>query len=255
MIHSADTLVGGRIRYTQTLAGHRSGIEPVLLAAAIPACAGAHVVEAGTGAGAGLLCLGHRVPGIAGIGIERDPDLAMLARDNFAANGMVDVRAVAGDVLRAPVGGGFDHGFANPPWRDPRDTASPDAGRRLAYVACAGVVQGWITALAALVRPRGSVTLIVPATLIGEALGAFTEARCGTCRVLPLWPRAGRSAKLIIVQAIKSGRGPTTLLPGLILHDEAGFTPEAEAVLRHGSALDCAPAIVGRARNLRESTG
>ena len=80
------TLLGGRLRYAQPHAGFRTGIEPVLLAATVAARPGQRVLEAGTGAGAALLCLAARVPGIAATGIERDPALAEFARANFAAN-------------------------------------------------------------------------------------------------------------------------------------------------------------------------
>ena len=49
------TLLGGAIRYGQPKTGYRTGIEPIFLAAAVPAHAGNQVLEAGTGAGAGLL--------------------------------------------------------------------------------------------------------------------------------------------------------------------------------------------------------
>ncbi len=48
---------------------------------------GDHVLEAGCGAGAASLCLLARVPGAKVTGVEIDPDLAALARDNAAANG------------------------------------------------------------------------------------------------------------------------------------------------------------------------
>ena len=80
-------LLGGRVRYAQPRQGFRSGIEPVLLAAAVPARAGERVLEGGTGAGAALLCLAARVPGVHGVGIERDGTLVSLARRNASANG------------------------------------------------------------------------------------------------------------------------------------------------------------------------
>ena len=46
------SLLGGRVPYVQPTHGHRSGIEPVLLAASIPARAGHMVLEGGAGAGA-----------------------------------------------------------------------------------------------------------------------------------------------------------------------------------------------------------
>ncbi|WBO57919.1 hypothetical protein GT370_11530 [Acidocella sp. MX-AZ03] len=48
---SAGTLLGGRLAYRQLRAGHRSGFEPVLMAAFCPARPGVRVLELGTGAG------------------------------------------------------------------------------------------------------------------------------------------------------------------------------------------------------------
>jgi tRNA1Val (adenine37-N6)-methyltransferase len=76
------------VSYRQPIDGYRTGIEPVLLAASVPARSGQRVVEAGTGAGAGLLCLLARVAGLSAIGIERDADMAALARRNLADNAM-----------------------------------------------------------------------------------------------------------------------------------------------------------------------
>lgn len=238
MTCTIGTLLDGRVRYRQSIRGHRSGIEPVLLAAAIPASPGARVLEGGTGAGAGLLCLGHRVAAITGVGIERDLGTAALAADNFAVNRMASLAVIAADVERLPVAGRFDHCFANPPWRPAGDTASPDPGRRLAHRAVPGLLRRWAASLAQVLRAGGSLTLIMPASLLDEGMFAMREAGCGSCRILPLWPRAGRAAKLLILQARRDRRGSTVLLPGLVLHDAAGYSAAANAILRDGAALD-----------------
>ena len=81
------TLLGGRVRYAQLGAGFRSGIEPVLLAATIPARCGQVVIEGGSGVGAGLLCLHARVPGIeCYTASSRTPCLAAWRKPTPAAN-------------------------------------------------------------------------------------------------------------------------------------------------------------------------
>src|ERR1700688_2598202 len=107
-------LLNGRVAYRQFAAGHRSGFEPVLLAASVPAKAGQVVLEAGTGAGAALLCLAARVPGIAGVGLERDGPTAQLASKNFEINKLHGVFVVQGDVENLPFAARiFDHVLAN----------------------------------------------------------------------------------------------------------------------------------------------
>lgn len=238
------TLLGGRVAYRQPARGNRTGLEPVLLAAASPARTGDRVLEGGTGAGAGLLCLAVRVPGIEPVGIEGDPATASLARANLDANAG-SCRCANGRIVEAllpsvPPGlGTFAHAFANPPWHDPRGTRPPDAARALARQRDGDTFGAWSAALARLVRPGGTLSLIVPAALHAEASGALASAGCGDLRLFPLWPRAGQAARLAILRGRRASRSPGRILAGLVLHrDDGRLTPEAERVLRDVEALD-----------------
>ncbi len=232
------TLLGGRVTYRQFAAGHRSGFEPVLLAAAVPAKAGELVLEAGTGAGAGLLCLAARVAGIRGTGLEIDPMLAALANENFRINGLNDFVAVLGDAA-APPALVAAHIFANPPWHDPAGTKSPDGGRALAHHAPKNLLNKWVNALAPRLAPGGSFTLILPSAALPGAVAALAE-RHGALTLFPLWPRVGQPAKQFILSGRKGSKAKTSILPGLVLHDESGLTKSAEAILRHGESLNLA---------------
>lgn len=233
-------LLGGRVRYAQPRAGFRSGIEPVLLAAFVPARPGEAVLEGGAGAGAALLCLAARVPGLRGLGIERDPALAALARANAAANAQPGLVFQQGDIghLGHHAGGAFDHAFANPPYHPAGGSASPDPGREDAKRAAPGTLAGWTETLARCLRPRGTLTLILPAGGAPEVLAAMAAAGVGGGVLLPLWPKPGRAAKLLLLRGTKGGKAPFRVLAGLVLHrEEGGFTTEAESILRDGAAL------------------
>jgi tRNA1(Val) A37 N6-methylase TrmN6 len=231
-------LLGGRLSYRQFRHGHRSGFEPVLLAAALPGQAGQRVLEAGTGAGAALLCAAARVKGMGGIGVELDPALARLAAENFAANGFTRLASVAGDATALPFPAqSFHHVMANPPWFRAESTRPPDAGRSLArHVPAASMLAAWTGEMLRVLRDGGSITLILPAASIAEA-AALLRPGCGGVTLLPLWPRPNVKAKMVLLQARKASRAPDAVLPGLTLHGQAGLTPEAEAVLREGQAL------------------
>jgi tRNA1(Val) A37 N6-methylase TrmN6 len=232
-------LLDGRVRYTQPASGFRSGIEPVLLAAAVPARPGARVLEGGSGAGATLLCLGARVPGAQGLGIEQDPALVALARANAAANGFSNLVFVAADIASTPATGEFDHACANPPYHAGGGTPSPDTSRRAAKAGTTGLPARWAAALARTLRPRGTLTFIVSAALLPEAAAAFAAAGCRPVSCLPLWPKPGQAATLVLLRGVKGSRAPFRLLSGLLLHEPSGgFTAEAQAILRGGAALD-----------------
>jgi len=233
------TLLGGRVRHAQPRSGHRTGLEPVLLAAAIPARPGQRVLEGGTGVGAALLCLAARVPGIAGLGLERDPALAALARANIAANGGDGLAVAAADLTAWRADSPFHHAMANPPWHVPHATPSPDPGRDTARRATPALLAAWAASLARPLRPGGTLTFILGADHLAAGLAALSAAGCGSPTLHPFWPRPGRPARLVLLQTRRGGRGPARLLPGLVLHRaDGGFTPEADAVLRHAEPLD-----------------
>lgn len=264
MIRTEGYLLGGRVRHDQPAEGFRSGIEPVLLAAAIPARQGDHVLEAGTGAGAALLCLAQRAGGVVGIGVEREPALAVLARDNARLNQFDTLAFIAADVARLPLIGPFDHAFANPPYHLTPGTRSSTVTRDRAKRGEPALLTAWADALASRLRPRGTLTFILPAAHLPICLGAMTAAGCGVALVIPLWPRMDRPARLVIVQAVRGGRMATVLHPGLILHQGDGsFTFQADAILRRGkglfeaepaTAMDAAPKRVGLAADAHDRT-
>jgi tRNA1Val (adenine37-N6)-methyltransferase len=232
-------LLDGRVQYAQPRHGFRSGVEPVLLAAAVPARPGSRVLEGGSGAGAALLCLAARVNGVHGLGVEQDPALVALAQQNAAANGWPELRFMAADIASLPALEPFDHACANPPYHSEAGTPSPDAFRRTAKRAVTGLLAVWATALARPLRQRGTLTFILPSALLPEAAAAFLAAGCTPTTLLPFWAKPRQPAKLLLLSGIKGSRAPFRVLHGLVLHaPDGGFTAEADAILRGGAALE-----------------
>ena len=237
MLTTEGSLLDGRVRYAQPADGYRTGIEPVLLASAVPAQAGQRVIEAGVGAGAGLLCLAARVPGVVGVGVEIDPAMAELARSNIRANGMAGLSIATADIGDWQGEGGFDHAFSNPPWHDPAATPSPIARRRLATHE-GRPLEDWVGALRRSVRPGGSLTLIIPAAQAGRTMACLRTHKFGQVTLAPLWPKPAREAKLLLLQGYADRRGADRVVPGLVLHDADGqFSAAAQRLLRGGLAL------------------
>jgi tRNA1(Val) A37 N6-methylase TrmN6 len=217
--------------------------DAVLLAAAVPAKAGERVLDAGAGAGAAALCLAARVPDCRLVGLERDPRQVAIARSNAVLSGVGSRVAFLAGALgdRAPkaLGPPFDHVMTNPPYLPPgrahRRTPKP---RAAATVERDIDLRGWLSACFDLLGPTGTITLVHRADRLAEILAAVV-GRAGGIVVLPLWPRAGREARRVIVRARIGDRSPLRLAPGLVLHGAGNaYTTEAEAVLRRGAALD-----------------
>ena len=132
-------LLGGRVRFTQPATGYRVAIDPVLLAAAVPAAAGETVLDAGSGSGAASLCLAVRVRQCQVVGLELQRSLQRIARDNVEHNQLERrVEMIIGDLGQPPprlVGRAFDHVMTNPPHLAAGGgPSSPRRERALAHV-------------------------------------------------------------------------------------------------------------------------
>ena len=242
---SLDAFLGGRLMIWQPRRGYRAGIDPVLLAASVPARPGQAVLELGCGAGVAALCLAARVPGLALTGLELQPAYAALARRNAAENGMA-FEVIEGDLGEMPAAlraVQFDHVIANPPYFEAgRRHVARDSGKETALAGNTPLAD-WLGAAARRCAPGGHVSLIQRTERLPDLLCALPRA-LGSIQVLPLLPRAGRDARLVLLRARKGGRAPFRLHHGWLLHqgathedDREDYTPATSAVLREGSAL------------------
>lgn len=243
-----DGFLGERLRILQPEKGHRSGLDAVMLAACVPAMRGERALDAGTGAGVAALCLAARVQGVEVVGLDIQPGLVALAAGNAARNEMAGrVRFIEGDVgaRRGPLEEkgaaphSFDHVFANPPYYAPGTSWSPpDTSKGVSHIAEGADLGAWVDFCCAMAKPKGTVSFVHRADVLDELL-PLMSAKLGAIVVYPLWPAPGKAARRVLVQGIKGSRAPMALLAGMLLHgEEGGFTPEAEAVLRHGEAID-----------------
>ncbi len=248
---TSDAFLDGRVRLRQPEKGFRSGLDAVFLAAACPAQAGDHVLEAGCGAGAASLCLLVRVPETKVTGVEIDPGLAALARENASANGISErfesINAdVTGSWTELEAAGllreAYDHVIANPPFfAHGRSRPAQDQANARARAMPAGDLEAWLRFLAATAKPSGACTVIHTAEALPELLTSF-ERRFGDLRITPIYPKADAPAIRVIVRGTKGSRAPVAITPGIILHEHDGTpTAAAKAVLRDGCALFTTP--------------
>jgi tRNA1(Val) A37 N6-methylase TrmN6 len=244
---SDDAFLGGRLQVLQPATGYRAGIDGVLLAATVEPEPGVHVLDVGSGVGVVGLCVARRLPNVHVTMVERDGQLASLARRNVERNGLGDrVRLIEADILR-PLGEApelaaaadcFDQVLANPPFHvEGRGTAAGDPVKAGANAMPAGALDRWVRFMAAMARPGGRITLIQRAEALPELLSALA-GRFGGAIVVPLYPRAGEAARRVLVRAVKGSRAPLELQPGLVLHSsDNSFRPRIAAILRDGAGL------------------
>ena len=97
-----DKFLGGRLVISQPKKGYRAGVDPVILAASIPARSGESILELGCGVGVASLCLAQRVKALRITGLEILPQIAQLARDNAQENDL-PMEVIDGDLGDMPI--------------------------------------------------------------------------------------------------------------------------------------------------------
>lgn len=226
-----DAFLGGRLRLRQLKSGHRAGHDAILLAAATSARSGDRVIDFGAGVGAAGLALAKRVAGTSLVLVEIDPALADLARGNIRANAIaaevvvLDLTSEASAFTAAGLSpDSADVVLMNPPFNDPaRHRASPDKARQVAHLATEATLQRWIHAARRTLKSGGALSLIWRADGLSEVLAALDHG-FGSVAILPVHGDPGAPAIRVVVRAIKGGRAPTCLHPGLMLRDASGMS-------------------------------
>ncbi len=236
-----DAFLGGKVQLWQPRRGYRAGVDHVLLAATVPAQAGQRVLELGCGVGAASLCLGARVAGLMLCGVERHPAYADLARRNAP-----DFEVVEADLADMPLDlrqRQFDHVLANPPYFDRDASIASENSARESALGEQTSLQVWVDIAAKRLAPKGQAHFIHRAERLPDLIRALPHDM-GSIEVLPIAPRTGRAAELIILRARKSGRGAFRLNAPLVMHqgdthlaDGDSYVPLIRAVLRDGAAL------------------
>jgi len=237
------TVLNGKVRLLQPESGFKTSIDSVLLAAACPAAAGQSVLDLGCGVASAGLCVLRRVESVMLHGIDIQEEAIDLAARNAALNTMEDrcsfvcasVSDYAHEDKTLPR---FDHIIANPPYMETGTSlSSPHEQKDKAHMHSETDLEDWVSAAFQRIKGKGSLTMIHRADQTAAILQAMGK-KFGAIEIIPLWPRAGESAKRVIIRAYKHRQTGTTLHAGLVLHETGGeYTPETNAVLRDGNRL------------------
>lgn len=85
-----------------------------------------------------------------------------------------------------------------------------------------------------MLKPQGYFYIINRAEAVDEILTAL-YGKAGAIHIIPVFSKPEQNAKRIIISARKTSRAPTTVSPGIIIHQTDGsYTPQAQKILRGG---------------------
>jgi tRNA1(Val) A37 N6-methylase TrmN6 len=231
-----DKLLNGRVTIYQPKDGYRVAIDPVLLAAAVPAKSGDTVLDLGIGTGAISLCLQARVNKCQIRGIDTNTTYLELAQKSVSRNGWgpyIDLHF--GDVRKPPRAlneGSFDWIVANPPYFNADSySPSPDEGKSMANASVDTSLEDWVKCAKHFMKPEGGFVLIYPADEL-KTLREILKSQFLEINLCQILPREGQKAKRVLLMAKNKAKAAENEAQKVVLHDPDGnYTPEARGIL------------------------
>lgn len=230
--------------------GHRSGIDAMILASAVPTDFKGKVADLGAGAGAAGLAVASRCAGTEVTLIERSPEMLLYAQKSCALAENAHMRdrlsCLQADVTMAGPArheaglhdNSFDFVIMNPPFNQSHDRATPDSLKAQAHVMHEGMFESWIRTASGILRSRGQIAIIARPANISEILISL-ERRFGNISITPIHARPEEPAIRIVISGKKGSRAPVFLAPALKLHKSSGheFTSRAESLINGCDSL------------------
>lgn len=206
----------GPYRYCQSDTCFPLGSDSMALAAFATLRRGDKVCDLGCGAGALLLLLAAREPGLELSGVELSAEDADLARRNLAENGL------AGEILTGPVPqvcqsltpGRCSLVISNPPYFQPGHGAP---GRQARMEGCS--LADWCAAAGRLVKNGGRFALVHRPERLAELFACLRLAGLEPKRMQLIQHRLDSPPSAVLVEAMRQGRPGLAVLPVLLLTD------------------------------------
>lgn len=219
-----DTLFGGDLICSQPENGYRFSIDAVLAAQFSLPRAGQRVLDLGCGCGIIGLILAYRVVGVVVHGLELQPELAELAKNNVLANAFTQkMEIIEGDVVsisQVVEPESYDQIVCNPPYGTPNGgRINPDAQAAVARHELRGRLTDFIRAAAYGVKNRGRVVFIYAARRGATLLHELSSHRLTPKRMQPIYSYPGSgAARLLLVEAVKNGGEQCEILSPLYIY-------------------------------------
>ena len=224
---STDSLRPFQLTIRQPRAGYRFSLDPLLLCDFVSLRPSERVVDLGTGCGVMLLVLARREPSARLVGVEFQPEMAALARENLLANGLADRVAVSEtDILQhkqLSPDSAFDLVVSNPPYRTPGSgKVSPRSGRDLARHESTASLADFLAAAKYLVKPSGRICMIYHPERLAEFMATAAELKLSPVRLRMVHGTIDADARMFLVELVKGRKGTLQTLPPLIVYNADG---------------------------------
>jgi tRNA1Val (adenine37-N6)-methyltransferase len=219
--------------------GYRFSVDAVLLAGLTAVRPADRVLDLGTGCGVIPLIWAHRKQGGRLVGVEMQPELACLAKQNVAENGFsekieileMDFRTVSEHLQP----GDWDLVVSNPPYRRLNSgRINPNRQRAQARHELTGSVEDVFAAAGCLLHAAGRVAVIYPAARLAHLMGAAERHGFSPKALTVIHSHCEDSARLVHLECRKGGGEELHVAAPFFIYNRDGTYTEAMQKLYAG---------------------
>ncbi|MBQ8091235.1 MAG: methyltransferase domain-containing protein [Pyramidobacter sp.] len=229
---AGEAILYGFLNMLQPQDGPRVNMDTVLLAGFAELKEGERAIELGCAHGAVTLILAKRHPRASVEGLDIQPELIELARENAARNSLTaNTRFCAADLReyrRLYPHQSFDALVVNPPYEDPGfGRRSESETNRVARQGEQCTLADVCAAAKYLLKNKGRLYMVMRALRMAETMTALQTHGLSPRKLLMVHPAPGKNASVFLVEARRNGGPALTVLPPLYIYGEDGeYTAE-----------------------------
>lgn len=230
---------------SQPVEGYRFSLDALLLACFATAPGRGRVLDLGCGCGViglGLLLrCGHERLRLTGL--DRDPAMVAHARDNARKLGLAEASHFSVHDVGQPdtsLAQQFDLVLANPPFRDSTGGRVSREGKKDARFDSTASTQDFVHFGSRALKTRGRLALVHLPERLGDIMTACERNALVPKRLRFVHGKADREARILLLEAVRGGRGGPVVEPPLMLYDRGqGETAMTQDALEFCPWLRC----------------
>jgi tRNA1(Val) A37 N6-methylase TrmN6 len=239
-----DSILNGKIKLLQPDNGYRVAIDPIILSSFV--CGLTHcghkattiekILDVGCGVGTISLILKMKKNASEVTAIDIDEKMCQICRQNATINsldvnvintGLESINSVLKDEL-------FDQVVTNPPFSN-KNSSRISESKRLANFETMDLYD-WIAFCFKKLKNGGIFSLIHNASRIDDILCSLKNI-AGSIQIIPIFPKINCRANRIVVIAQKSSKSASSILSGIVVHENDGSYSDAMRKILSGSFL------------------
>lgn len=228
------------VKVYQARNGYRFSVDALLLYSFVHMPLAEKIADLGAGSGIIGLLLAKKYPAASVSLFELQDRLASVAGKNIALNNLGKrVRVIQGDIcdvstVTSPLveAGSFDMVVSNPPFRKERSgLVNPEEERAIARHEIRLKLPELVRVARYLLKTEGRFFLIHHPGRLAELITALREKGMEVKRLRFVHSRASSEAKMVLVEALHSGRVGLKVERPLVIYDERGEYTEEMLIL------------------------